>query len=243
MAFRRYRSRYYRRYPYRGYRRRGYYPRRRFYGRRKMGYGRRYTRSYARGWANNPAIERKFKDTDAAATSISTNGQLKHLNAVAQGDSINQRIGRKYRIVSIDFNADIWLEKDNPTMGTDNSALAIMYAIVWDKQSNGSTPNWSDIFANQDTSTQTNLDNRQRFLILKRWNITMRNPSGQTGADMRHIQWYKNCSLTTVNNGTASTAAAIQTGTLWLCRIAQGNQAASNTVDDNASIRIRFIDP
>ena len=111
--------------------------------------------------------------------------QIVLLNATSQGAAANQRIGNKIKLRKLKLNMIFQCNMFGfPSGATDRDIAAIpdtliRWAVVLDKQSNGTQPNISDVYQLNDAITGTqydqrpaglapmNLANRERFITLK----------------------------------------------------------------------------
>jgi len=114
--------------------------------------------------------EAKYHDVYAAATAVAAGTATRYdLNIIAQGDNANERVGRKVMIKSIHFRATNWSRDTTADAGVD---LMCNYRVVLvlDKQCNGASPAFTDIFDTTTITDQTlsfrRLDNSSRFKIL-----------------------------------------------------------------------------
>jgi len=169
------------------------------------------------------------------------------LNGIAAGTDFYQRVGRKVRLRSLYIRGDIYAA-DNGTTG----ALAFRVALVYDEQTNGAAPAYSDIFQGVDASGNVgsraycgvNLNNRDRFKILYDHWVTMNANTYTAGAlvagspTIKHLKVYKKISSDIIFSGTANTIGSIATGGLYLVTVSAVN-LVSNIA---AETRVRFID-
>lgn len=201
--------------------------------------------------------EKKWVDlgiTGSHFDNVSTEIYL--LNGLQRGTDAFNRIGRRVQMKSIHIRG--YVVNNGTTASPQPDYLRC--AIVYDREANGATPAWSDIF--QDTTltgatTSTalaslNLNNADRFAVLKEWrwstvggtpNTATADPaqSFPTATEMQ-IRWNKKVNLDVrFNSGSAGTASDITTGALYLCT--QGvNTSANHQWDLNWDSRVRFLD-
>lgn len=172
------------------------------------------------------------------------------LNGIAAGTDFYNRVGRKVKLRSLLFRGDVYAA-DTTTSG----AMSIRVALVYDGQANGAAITHSDVFNSVDSGGTTgsraysgvNLNNRDRFKILKDWSFTLApvalNAAGNGGYHNRRVfKAYIPLNLDEVFSGTGATISSIQTGALYLIALCD----ASTTGDDAATItwnsRVRFSD-
>lgn len=184
--------------------------------------------------------ERKTIDVDPASYVCDTTGSVTLLNGVATGTDFTDRIGRKITIKSLYLTGFIAPTDDTIT---HNMARII---VVYDMQTNGAAPVVTDVLKSSTSTSQINLQNRDRFRILidKRYCVAkVDNTATQTfsGAPSMHkVQIYKRLNLETLFGGTAATVGSIQTGSIYLITI--GSAAANAGSSFTGSSRVRFLD-
>jgi len=159
------------------------------------------------------------------------------LNGVVTGTDYFQRIGHKFINTSIHFTGHIL---PNATLAASDT---LGYAIVYDRQSNGSPPSWGDVFEGTDSAgtltstslTHFNLQNSDRFHVIA--HQTKQMPSltvtaGVTSAlgyvnpmQDTKIEIYKKIQLPTKCDGDTAAIADIVSGSIYL--ITKGTAATS----------------
>lgn len=100
--------------------------------------------------------------------------QVQLINGVIEGSGFNQRTGRKISMMS--HQIDGWIIATSVNPGNVSAQFARV-ALVYDRQSNGTTPSWQDVFQDQDYAagvssnvlSHVNMNNRERFVILRDW--------------------------------------------------------------------------
>lgn len=109
--------------------------------------------------------EKKFLDTAIASTSISNTGIVfNSVNLIPQGTTDVTRIGNKVNVTN--FNMHLTLQLPNQAIATPFSEKVRMIAFV-DKQANGAAAVVTDILETANIHSFRNLDNTDRFQILK----------------------------------------------------------------------------
>lgn len=116
--------------------------------------------------------ETKSVDMPVTATGFTLNSAVASLplNICLQGASYNQHIGNKICMKSLYFNAYVYLVATNASAVTEY----VRAIIVYDRQTNGAAPLWSDIIQAITQSSATsnltldglNILNRDRFSVL-----------------------------------------------------------------------------
>jgi len=188
---------------------------------------------YGRG----PSKELKSFDFNLATIGAGGDGGLtgtfniKCINTISIGADINQRVGRQITIKSIQMHIQIYYDQDQTV------PVFCRFLLVWDKQSNGTLAASTDILVAGDTSSAKNLNNRNRFTILKDQEILLVKGTEASGYSE---DFYKRTSLTTTYNaGVAGTYADISQGTLLFCSV---GQVGSDYPLTTGFIRIRYSD-
>jgi len=105
--------------------------------------------------------ETGFVDTASAAYPFSTTGSITHLSVIPQGASVNQRVGKKVLLKSLQCRGQV-------TNGATATTNDIAYLVVYDKRPTGSLPLITDILNTADSTSMNNDANSGRFQILKR---------------------------------------------------------------------------
>lgn len=122
-----------------------------------------------------------------------------------------------------------------------NAGDVVFWSLVYDRQTNGVVPAWTDVYTLDSISHQIrNLDNRKRFTILGSGYI----PIPKAGADIPIIpfEYFKRIEFMTEYNATnGGTVADITTGGLfWMHR--GGSAAGDNDVTADLAARLKYTD-
>ena len=105
--------------------------------------------------------ETGFIDLAVAGYALDTTGSVTLLNTVAQGASVNQRVGKKIILKGLQARGLC----QNGATATIND---VAFLIVYDKRPTGSLPAVTDILATASSTAFNNDANSGRFQILKR---------------------------------------------------------------------------
>ena len=126
----------------------------------------RYNR-YAKGLNRRGVMSKEsgFVDLAAATYACNSTGSITLIATVAQGTSVNQRVGKKIQWKSMQIRGTV---QANATTVSNNSA----WLIVYDRRPTGS-PAITDVLSSATAISFTNDANSGRFQILKRWNDTI----------------------------------------------------------------------
>lgn len=162
-------------------------------------------RVFAKPYRGNLAIlEKKFFDVVSAAdeplpatggpmgTTLGTPGLS--LNAVDVGIKPFQMVGRKITIKSIEARFMLALED------TPSASNVYRLFLVLDKQFNGAQPTWTDIIRQSTAFGMRELDNQNRFQIIKEWNGNLDAQiinvmTSNSEPVKQYFHWYKKCNI------------------------------------------------
>lgn len=178
------------------------------------------------------------------------------LNGSVPGSGVSDRLGRRINMVSLQLRLGFTNEYAATVGGTTLTGQACDYfrvILVYDKQTNGSTPAVTDVLVSDNVNSLTNLNNRDRFTILMDKLINpsaYADPSPEThgngyvfSSSHDGRKWFRKLDLLTqYNAGTAGTAADIATGALWLIKMSSGSTGGNITYAGlvSGNSRLRF---
>nr|UOF79570.1 capsid protein [Cressdnaviricota sp.] len=182
-------------------------------------------------------VEKKFADVTSVADITATPTVLV-LNGTSRGTNVNERIGYRILVKSIQLKA---------TMVRENAATTTLQqvhlTIVYDRQTNGAAPAYADVWGGNTfpgTDLRNNV-NMGRFFVI--WDH-VENIEGvnQGGSSSKFVEFFRKVNLPVYYNaGTAGDVTDIATGGLFL--LIKGSTAAgADDVDTTISTRIRFTD-
>lgn len=176
----------------------------------------------------------------------STQTSVTPLCTIGSGSANNQRVGRKIRHASVTLRTMI-----APKTGMTNPDCGFM-ALVLDRQTNGATPGFAEIYDDLYTPGNSGLNprltraNQERFKIL--WTKPWTCPSFANG-DASYISAYVDLSKlkgfdSTCNyNGSTSSVADINSGNiLWVVAQSNDAQGVSGAMNFRTDIKYRFTD-
>lgn len=195
-------------------------------------------------------IEKKVIDINSTSYAVENTGtQLQLLNGCVAGSQIFNRIGRKINLKSLQIRGFIFGD-------ASTGVTRVRMVIVFDKQANGAAPTWANIMQSQniagttasDVNAMVNLDNRDRFEIIRDLTYTLgpwsdtATQSYAAGTQIVNIDEFMKLGNreTVYNAGTAGTIGDIQSGSLYMFLIS--NQPAATGAAANLAFRTRFID-
>lgn len=177
-----------------------------------------------------------FVDLASASRALDTTGAIVLVATIAQGASINQRLGKRAMYKSFQIRGRV----------VGNSAAATNIGtimLVYDKRPTGSLPAITDVIETANAAALTNNDNANRFQILYRRQYSIvGNPAGPTDDTQHSIDDFVKFKKP-IGFKSAATGAIddIEEGAVYLITV--GNNAAGTTAADSAvTIRTRFED-
>lgn len=185
--------------------------------------------------------ELKYVDLAAAAYSCSTTASVTMLNGIAVGDDNNNRDGRQIYVETCQIIGKLAPE-DSLTSDTNCRIM-----LVWDAQPNGAAiAGITDILVAATTHSMTNLNNRERFTILRDLVLPVGRTDNTTTVAFAHsptihsVKWFTRIKRKTTYNTTTAAITAITTGALLLVTV--GDTAAGSGANFTAATRVRFRD-
>lgn len=211
----------------------------------------RATRGFAGNYGSSKG-EKKVSDTSAGVVQVNTTGVITLLHLPVLGSDYNQRVGRKTLVKSIYIRGRVLTEASNQVIGTAvlTTSLQARMILLVDKQPNGAAPAVTDVLVTAEPASQLNLNNRDRFSILKdkQWSFDPYSYTTASGVasmsrQIYSLKCYKKCNVETIFNSTnGGTIADINSGAIYLMWIGSG--AAGTNTDCNAyiSARCRYLD-
>lgn len=185
---------------------------------------------------NTRPIENNYVDLAAAAYAADTTGTVTLVATIAQGASVNQRIGKKAIYKSIQIRGAV----ANNSSAVYNRATML---LVYDRRPTGGLPAVTDILVSASSYAFPNDTNTGRFKTLMRRDYDLNNaPSATTGTDSSSllIDEYVKCSKQIIFKAAGTGAIGdIEEGALYLVTVgsaAAGATAAAITV----GARVRY---
>lgn len=182
--------------------------------------------------------ETGFVDLAAATYGGDTTGSVTLIATVAQGASVNQRVGKKIALKSVQM-------RGNVSAGTTGTVADCTILIVYDRRPTGSLPAIGDILTAASATSFPNDANSGRFRTLRRMDLVLAGNSTTpaTGKEILDIDEFIDLKLKPCVYKAAGTGAIadIEEGALYL--VTAGNQAAGTTAANiNIAFRTRFVD-
>lgn len=184
-----------------------------------------------------PSRETGYVDLAVSNYALDTTGSVTLIATIAQGTSVNQRVGKKVMIKSIQCRGQAYA-------GTTATLNDVAYLIVYDRRPTGSVPAVTDILVSAAANSMNNDANSGRFRILKRMDFRLVGNSttptvGEVSADADfYLPVNKLCVFKAAGTGAI---ADIEEGAIYLVTV--GNQAAGNAAAIlSVAFRTRFLD-
>jgi len=202
---------------------------------RSAGFAQRYSNTRSTGLRP----ELKAHDTTLTGTISATGGVLiSSLNVMQQGDTGNTRDGREVVIKSIQIRGTLTF---SPAAAVTASGVTLLYLIL-DKTCAGTNAGITTIMDGTNLNTNlSNLDNSERFTVLKKWVIAWNSMAGVTTAynnQTKIIDWYKKVNIKTQFDATTGALTDVTTANLAIYAGATSN--VDNMVVISGVARIRF---
>lgn len=186
--------------------------------------------------------DRKYFDIAPASYNNDATGQISHINAgISQGDSVNQRDGKSYRVSSVWIRGRIF-------NGTTSTYTHSVNYLVWDKQPFKALPAITDIMDTVNPVAFPNRDNAGRFKILRRWTYMLEGETDtttQSGRTAQEIDEYvhlpRDCVVETVASSTSGAIGNVVRGALYFISVGK-DSAGTSAATSSVGFRINFID-
>jgi len=184
--------------------------------------------------------ETGFLDVASASYALDTTGSVTLLNTVPQGTSVNQRVGKKMNLKSLQFRGNL---------GANSAALVndVAFMIVYDKRPTGALPAVTDILAFANSNAMNNDANSGRFVFMKRHDdILIGNTSAAasfTDSAVKACDYFLNLKgMPTVYKAAGTGAIGdIEQGALYLVTVGN-NAAGTSAASKTGTFRLRFQD-
>lgn len=189
-----------------------------------------------------PGLSRElgYVDLALAGYNFDTTGSILLLNTVAQGASVNQRVGKKIRMKGLQCRG---IHQNNTTATINDCAVLVVY----DKRPTGALPTATDVLVSASSFAFNNDANAGRFSIIKRHDFVL---NGNSSAAANHLDtmslgadFYLDLKgLETVYKAAATGAIGdIEQGALYLITVGN-NPAGTGAATGFMGFRLRFLD-
>lgn len=181
--------------------------------------------------------ELNYVDLASASYGLNTTGSITLIATIAQGTTVNQRVGKKAQYKSI-------LMRGLVTAGTTGTTADGAALIIYDKRPTGALPVITDVLTAIRSDAFMNDNNTGRFQVIRRFNYTCCGNAAtpSTGTEAQNVDEYIkfNGPITFESAGTGA-IGDIDMGALYLITV--GNQATGTTSPNlSVSFRVRFTE-
>ena len=184
------------------------------------------------------SVESGFVDLAQNNYALDTTGAIVLLATVAQGASVNQRVGKKIVWKSLQCRGSIYAN----TAGVFSDVAVL---IVYDKRPTGALPAITDILVSASSESFNNDANSGRFEILKRWDTSIigNGTAPATGMEMKSADFFLDLRRRPCTFKAAGTGAIgdIEEGALYLITVGS-NAAGTGASTASLGFRTRFVD-
>lgn len=203
-----------------------------------------------------PRPEIKSVDCSVAPTAITTAAQFYLLNGMVPGTQFYNRIGQKINMKSITIRWNIGVGV--PGAAADDY---VRIMVIYDKQTNGAFPALADVLqdisqngtAQSDCLTGLNLQNRNRFVVLRDHTLSNYNALGTvqqvvSGADtetmdvVSKVEYIPLEGAETIFKSSGATGAVTEVQSGSLIVMAVGQTVANQAFNLSYRARLRYTD-
>ena len=182
-------------------------------------------------------MEVNYVDLAAASYNADTTGSLRLVATIAQGASVNQRIGKKAMYKSFLIRG---LCRSGSTTTISDAGLMLVY----DKRPTGALPLITDILTSVSTQAFMNDNNTGRFQVIRRWDKVLIGNSAtpNTGSEAHNIdEFVKFRQPITFESAGTGAIGDIDMGAVYL--LSFGNQLPGTTAAIfDLTVRTRFTE-
>lgn len=193
--------------------------------------------------------EKKAYDINGTTYQINTTGSVTALCTPQLGTDLANRVGRRIKLTSVYIRGDVGLEAAYTSAAVQVHAQQARFILFMDYQPNGIIASATDLLTQATSWGQLNLNNRERFKVLKDKTFVFDNYEKSAATDANwgrtiyNFKCFKKLDEDCVfNSNNLGTIGDIQTGALYMLWI--GSLASGANTDGNARLttRVRFID-
>lgn len=199
-----------------------------------------YVRS-SMAYARSRQGELKFFDT-ALSFGVDATGEVPatgQLVLIPQGTGESARVGRLAQIKSIQLRMNLLYQPGAAAAASTNSFIY----VVLDTQCNGAAAAVTDVLTGTNLSTALlNLDNSQRFRILKKIRVTFQPGAGVSTAYnsmYKQVEFYKKLNIPIDYSSTTGAITEIRSNNIFLLA---GSDGSDDTVTVAGNCRVRYTD-
>lgn len=192
-----------------------------------------------------PGKEIKYLDTFNTTMQFDATGAIACLNQLAEGSDNTQRVGRKIMNLSLQIKG--FCNFISPSVGFYPCQYGRLL-VVWDKTPQGNTPAITDILTNSTSTNFTNINNKDRFVILRDHGFFVGPTDGvNVSPDQFNPSYYEDfIKLNLASMFGNTTAVTPQTGGLILVSVGTAARGTGNGQSGSysfvGSYRLKFTD-
>lgn len=190
-----------------------------------------------------------FEDTQDVQA-ITTTGIISYIsiNRVPAGTGATQRVGRKIVLKSIHMRGAVVLPDGINALS--NASTTVRVIMYWDKQANKATATVTGILTSADEKSFNNMENSQRFRILKDYYFEVKAQDTLLIAGPAYVTTVANrvmkpvnikCNIPVEFSSTTGAIGEITSNNIGILAICSNVNAAHNPLLD-VQTRIRFTD-
>lgn len=182
--------------------------------------------------------ETGYVDTASAAYALDTTGAIALISTIAQGTSVNQRVGKKVLLKSLQIRG---AAQQGSTATLNDCAVLIVY----DKRPTGSLPAVTAILDTANSNSFNNDSNSGRFKIVRRWDFCLSGNSATpaTGNEIKDMSQYipLNGLPLVFKAATTGVIGDIEEGALYVVTVG-ATGAGTAAASAQLGFRLRFVD-
>lgn len=163
------------------------------------------------------------------------------LTGIAQGVDVNQRVGRRVVLKSLDVRYRVQVSTLPANTGNINRIRTL---IIYDKQTNGSIPALVDILSQTNFNAHMNLSNSDRFVVIADEYSEQRQYDNfqAPGASVISGHFFRKFNLETMFTGTGGQIVNITGGSLYFLCSSDAVTSALTDFGILADCRVRYVD-
>lgn len=198
-----------------------------------------------------PSPELKVYDIATATYQVNTSGSITLLANPVLGSDFNARIGRKIVLKSVYVRGHVVNEAALAvTTGVATAPQLARMIILTDLQPNGAVPTITDILVEAMSTSQLNMNNRDRFKIHcdKVWTLDNYvydtvNACMAANNVIKPVKKFQRLQTEVIFNATnGATIADINSGALYMVWIGSAAAGANSDANARVSTRVRYLD-
>lgn len=179
-----------------------------------------------------------YVDLANAGYAGDTTGSITLIATIAQGVSVNQRLGKKAAYKSLQI-------RGNVTAKTTTTSSRVCWMVIYDRKPTNALPAITDVLVNSNQAAFLNDVNSDRFQVVRRmdYQVIGNSTTPSTGCEAFMVNEYIDLKKRLVEFNAAATGAIgdIAKGALYFITVG-GTAAGTAAVDVSVGFRTRFIE-